>query len=98
MLKVAEWIEMDVPLRVLLVEDSEDDADLLLRQLARGGYDVTSVRVETAEAMEAVLAERSWDVIIADYVLPRFSGPDALALVNDKGLDLPFIMVSGAVG
>ncbi len=89
---------MDIPLRVLLVEDSEDDADLLLRQLGRGGYDVTSVRVETAEAMEAVLAERSWDVIIADYVLPRFSGPDALALVNDKGLDLPFIMVSGAVG
>ena len=89
---------MGASLRVLLVEDSEDDADLVLRHLTRGGYDVTSARVETAEAMEAVLAERSWDIIISDYVLPRFSGPDALALVSDKGLDLPFIMVSGAVG
>jgi PAS domain S-box-containing protein len=89
---------MGTPLRVLLVEDSKDDADLVLRHLTRGGYDVTSVRVETADDMRTVLAGQSWDVVISDYALPRFSGPDALALVGDQGLDMPFIMISGAVG
>lgn len=85
-------------LRVLMVEDSPDDALLLLRDLRRGGYDVLSERVDTPEAMAAALDGREWDVVISDYVMPRFSAPDALALLNERGLDLPFIILSGAVG
>jgi signal transduction histidine kinase len=88
---------MAIPLRVLLVEDSADDALLLLRQLRTGGFDPAHARVETAAAMAAALDAQPWDVVIADYVLPQFSGPAALALVRGRGLDLPFIIVSGSV-
>ena len=81
-----------------MVEDSEDDALLLLRELRRGGCDLTFERVDTPEAMKAALDKQRWDVIISDYVMPHFSGPDALALLKEKGLDLPFIIVSGKVG
>ena len=89
---------MSKPLRVLIVEDSEDDALLVLRELERRGYEVTSQRVETAEAMSAALDEESWDIILADYAMPQFSGPAALELLQGKGLDLPFIVVSGTIG
>ncbi|MCL4294640.1 MAG: PAS domain S-box protein [Anaerolineae bacterium] len=89
---------MSRPLRVLIVEDSEDDTLLLLRELRRGGYDPTYERVETAEAMRAALAGQSWEIVIADYSLPHFSAPAALALLQASGLDLPFIIVSGTVG
>jgi len=89
---------MKIPLRVLIVEDSEDDAILLTRELRRAGYDPVHRRVETAEAMSAFLKEQEWDLVIADYVLPKFSGLDALAVLRDSGLDLPFIIISGKIG
>ena len=89
---------MGEPLRVLLVEDSEDDAWLVVRLLQRGGYDLTYDRVETAPAMEAALQQRMWDVIIADYTLPHFNGLAALRVLQEQGLDLPFIVVSGTIG
>jgi signal transduction histidine kinase len=89
---------MGGPLRVLLVEDSEQDARLVLRELRRGGLEVAShERVDTPEAMERALEDRRWDVVISDYTMPRFSAPMALDLVKEKKLDLPFIIVSGAV-
>lgn len=84
-------------LRILLVEDSEDDALLLLRELKRGGYEPLSRRVETAAAMQAALEELNWDIIIADYSMPHFSGLGALRLAQAQGLDVPFILVSGTV-
>ena len=89
---------MSTSLRVLLVEDSEDDALLLERELRRSDYDPRVKRVETPEAMKAALDREPWDLVIADYVLPRFSGPAALALLKESGLDLPFIVVSGTIG
>src|SRR5918995_914129 len=90
---------MGMPLRVLLVEDSEDDALLLVRMLRRGGYDTTWERVDTAAAMEAALDGRSWDLIISDHSMPTFSSFAALGLLRRKGfVDLPFIIVSGRIG
>src|ERR687897_2588699 len=90
---------MGVPLKVLLVEDSEDDALLLLRELRRGGYEPEYVRVDTAEAMEAALEEREWDLVVADHSMPAFSSQAALELLRGKGFeDLPFIIVSGQIG
>lgn len=88
---------MNQPLQVLLVEDSADDALLLETELRRAGYAPACRRVETAEALRAALEEQEWDLIIADYRLPRFDGLTALALVKAKGLDLPFIIVSGYI-
>ncbi len=84
-------------LRVLIVEDSEDDMLLLLRELRRGGYALDYLRVETAATMTAALAQRSWDMVIADYTLPSFSAPEALQVLQQK-CDLPFIIVSGTIG
>src|SRR5215213_10158452 len=90
---------MDAPLRVLLVEDSEDDALLLLRMLRKGGYDPAWERVDTAEAMEAALDGRGWDLVISDHGMPAFSSSAALGLLRRKGfVDLPFIIVSGQIG
>ncbi len=89
---------MGSSLRLLLVEDSEDDAELVVRELERGGYDLAFTRVETAEEMAAALSEQSWDVVISDYAMPHFSGPDALGVMREQGKDLPFIVVSGVVG
>lgn len=88
---------MGQPLRALIVEDSEDDALLLVRELRRGGYEPVYKRVETPEEMSAALADEVWDIVFADYVMPRFSGLDALKLMQSKGLDLPFIVVSGKI-
>jgi signal transduction histidine kinase len=85
------------PIRVLLVEDSEDDAALVVRELRRGDYAPAVKRVETEATMRAALDD-PWDVIISDYSLPQFSGPAALALLKTTGLDIPFIVVSGAIG
>jgi PAS domain S-box-containing protein len=89
---------MSTPIRLLIVEDSEDDAVLIVRELRHGGYDPTFKRVETPEAMSAALAQQSWDIIIADYSMPGFSGLAALGLLHESGLDLPFIIVSGTIG
>lgn len=85
-------------LRVLIVEDSEDDMLLILRELRRSEYIITHVRVDTHATMEASLDQQSWDIVIADYNLPSFSAPEALQLLQSKKLDLPFIIVSGAIG
>jgi DNA-binding NtrC family response regulator len=87
-----------VPLKVLIVEDSEGDAEILTYELENGGYRVESLRVDTAEAMQNALQTDSWDLIICDYLMPGFGGPEALALLKDSGLDLPFILISGKVG
>ena len=89
---------MNEPLRALLVEDVERDAELVVRELRRAGFDVTFERVETSERTAAALAERAWDVVISDYYLHSFDAPSALRLMQAKGLDLPFIIVSGMVG
>ena len=89
---------MSQPLRVLLIEDSEDDADLLKLALQRGGYDVLCERVHTPEAMQRALQEREWDVVISDYVMPRFNGIEALKLLQAHGVDIPFLVVSGHIG
>jgi len=91
-------VNQPIDIRVLLVEDSEDDADLVLRELRRGGYAVASTRVQTAEDLRAALDDGSWDVVLSDYSMPQFSGPEALRIVKGMGIDLPFIIVSGTVG
>src|SRR5215207_414052 len=89
---------MATNLRILLIEDSEDDAHLVLREIQRGGYEVEFERVETAEAMQAALTRQAWDLIICDFSLPRFSAPKALELLQKSGVDLPFIIASGTIG
>jgi len=89
---------MGKPLRALIVEDVEQDALLVVRELRRGGFDVAFERVDTPEAMAAALEKESWDVVISDYSMPRFSAPMALGLVNKRRPGLPFIIVSGTVG
>ena len=86
------------PLRVLIVEDSEDDAFLLLRELHRGGYEPVSERVETAETMRSALKKQEWDIVISDYTLPGFSGIEALNIFKENGSEIPFIIVSGNIG
>src|SRR5438477_5586386 len=89
---------MGQSLRLLVVEDSENDAELLLRELTRGGYEVIHERVETSDAMRAALARGPWDLVISDYSLPTFSGPEALQVIQSMACDLPFLIVSGTIG
>ncbi|MEB3829129.1 putative bifunctional diguanylate cyclase/phosphodiesterase [Phormidium sp. CCY1219] len=89
---------MSLRLSVVLVEDNVDDAMLLLRELKRGGYELTCERVETASEMKAALDRQHWDLILADYALPQFSAPHALEIALERGLDCPFIIVSGQIG
>lgn len=89
---------MSIPLRVLIVEDSEDDTLLLLRELRRGGYDLDHKRVDTAASMQAALEERRWDLVISDHSMPTFNSSAALELLQRNGLDLPFIIASGKIG
>ncbi len=88
---------MNKHIKVLIVEDSEDDMLLLLRELKKGGYKPIHKRVETATAMKKALKEH-WDVILSDYKMPKFSAPDALKVLQASNLDIPFIIVSGSVG
>ena len=89
---------MKPSLRVLIVEDSEFDAQMIVSMLRKGGYEVLFQRVETAESMRAALLNGAWDFILADYNLPEFSAPNALKLVQQSGLDIPFVIVSGGIG
>src|SRR5213080_373301 len=91
-------LSMRVPLRVLIAEDSEDDARLLLRELQRAGYQPTYERVDTPAAMTSALDRHAWDLVIGDYSMPAFSGPAALALLRARDPDTPFIFVSGTIG
>ncbi len=85
------------PLRVLLVEDSEADANLLRRALERSGFEPRCQRVDTREAMELALRTESWDLILADHAMPQFSAPEALQVLKEGRLDVPFIIVSGHI-
>ena len=89
---------MSEPLRMLLVEDSEDDAELLAHELRRAGFALEFERVENAAGLEAALDRATWDIIIGDNSMPGFSGTEALSLVRARGLDIPFIFVSGTMG
>jgi len=89
---------MDRPLHALIVEDSIDDTYFIVRELERGGFHVAFERVDTAAALRAALERRHWDVILCDYALPRFNGDAALALFQEMQFDIPFIIVSGAIG
>ncbi len=85
-------------LHVLIAEDSEQDARLLIRELKQGGYEVEHKRIETADGLKEALAAQAWDIILCDYAFPQFSGDAALRMVKESGLDLPFIFVSGTIG
>jgi PAS domain S-box-containing protein len=89
---------MGEPIRVLLVEDCEDDAALLLRQLRRGGYEPQSRRVQSGQDLTAAMDAQQWDIVISDYAMPQFSALEALAIVRRRAPRLPFLLVSGQVG
>jgi len=89
---------MATPLHVLIVEDSVDDATLLLYELKRGGYEPIHQRVDTPEALEQAFVTGGWELVLVDFTMPRFSGRKALEMVKARDTDLPFIFVSGTIG
>jgi diguanylate cyclase (GGDEF)-like protein len=93
-----EGYDVSTPLRVLIVEDSEDDALLLARELTRSGYTLSFARVDTPEGLREALAGQAWDIVISDYSMPHFSGTDALKLLRETNPDLPFILASATIG
>ena len=86
---------MAKPLNVLLIEDSEDDAMLIVHELQHGGYEVDFERCDSAAAIKDALARRVWDVILSDHAMPRICAPEALHIVKDSMIETPFIIVSG---
>ena len=89
---------MGTQLRVLMIEDSEDDAALVVRELRRGDYDVQLERVDEPSALQSAFQKQSWDLIISDFSMPHFSGTDALRILRSMGCEKPFIFVSGTIG
>ncbi|MBI3071522.1 MAG: response regulator [Deltaproteobacteria bacterium] len=89
---------MAKPLRILFVEDRDDDVELVMREIRRGGSDGSFERVDTPEAFGAALDRGGWDVVLCDYAMPRFSAMAALAQLKEKKIDLPFIVISGTIG
>jgi len=89
---------MDKHLRILIIEDSEDDLAILLRELAKNSYEIYHERVETSDSMQSALANREWDLVLCDYSLPRFDAPHALEVLKASGIDIPFIILSGTIG
>jgi PAS domain S-box-containing protein len=89
---------MGIPLRALIIEDNEDDALLVIRELQKGGFDPAYERVDTAVSMSEAMGREIWDIILCDYNMPHFNGLAALKLYREKGLDIPFIIVSGTIG
>jgi len=89
---------LEVRLQVLIVEDSEEDADLIVLELKRGGYDPIYRRVDTARAMAAALEEGPWDIVLSDFSMPDFSLREALEIVQQKALDIPVVIVSATIG
>src|SRR5215472_3138845 len=86
------------PIRVLIIEDSPDDAELIVLELKRGGYDPDYLRVDRAETMHEALQHGEWDLILSDYSLPHFTVGEALKLIEHNGSDLPFVIVSATIG
>jgi PAS domain S-box-containing protein len=85
------------PLRILHVEDSVEDVELALRELRRSGYDANATRVESADAMREALRTGTWDLVLSDCSMPRFGAEDALSLLHEAALEVPFIIVSGTI-
>jgi PAS domain S-box-containing protein len=92
-----EDCRMPRPLRLLMIEDSDFDAELLLALMKRGGYEVDHLRVENSEDLRKAL-KQDWDIVIADYNLPQFDAPAALQILKETGKDIPFLIVSGGIG
>ena len=88
---------MGIPIRVLIIEDSEDDALLTLRELKKGGYEPEWRVVETPQDLTKALDEEQWDIILSDFQMPAFDGREALRMVNEKNIDVPFIIISGVL-
>jgi hypothetical protein len=89
---------MAEPLRLLIIEDDEHDAELLRLELEGGGFDLEWLRIDTEEALQRALDEREWDLVISDFAMPHFDGLHAFEIFRERGTDLPFIFVSGALG
>ncbi len=89
---------MDAKLRVLIAEDTEDDALLLIRALRKGGYTPDTVRVWNAKTLSEALSRGEWDIILSDYHMPGFGGDQLIQIVRDQGIETPIIIVSGAIG
>jgi PAS domain S-box-containing protein len=89
---------MKPALRLIIIEDSADDALLVVREVERAGYTVHAGRVQTAEELRSTLVQETWDLVLADYSLPHFSAAEGLAILKETGLDVPFIIVSGCIG
>jgi PAS domain S-box-containing protein len=89
---------MKIPLRLLMIEDREDEAMLVVRELERGGYAVTSKRVDAAPDLRAALEDGAWDLVISDWSMPQFSALGALAILTEKKTDVPILVVSGTIG
>lgn len=89
---------MSKALKVLIVDDSEDDTILLVRELRHGDYDPQYLRVERPEAMKNALEKSAWDLVLSDFTMPHFNGMAALSVLQETGLDIPFIIVSGSIG
>ncbi|HVE56048.1 MAG TPA: response regulator [Pyrinomonadaceae bacterium] len=85
-------------LKVLIIEDSEMDAELLVLHLTRAGYDLQFDRIQTAEAMKTALRTKEWDLIVSDFQMPEFTGLEAIKVLNESGLEIPFILISGTIG
>jgi PAS domain S-box-containing protein len=89
---------MKPALRAIIIEDSPDDALLVVREIERAGYTIQAQRVQTAEELRDALAQGTWDLVLADYSLPHFSATEGLAILKEAGLDVPFIIVSSCIG
>ena len=84
-------------LRIIIVEDSEDDAHFIKKEIEKAGYELTATRVDTANALQAALMQKDWDMVLSDHSMPGFSAPAALRVLHESGLDIPFIIVSGEI-
>src|SRR5208337_88463 len=94
----ASKISNQQSLQVLMIDDSENDVLLIIRQLKKGGYNPVYERVETAAAMKKALKEKQWDIILCDYKMPKFNAPSAIAVLKSANIDIPLIIVSGTIG
>jgi DNA-binding NtrC family response regulator len=89
---------MKDPSRVLIIEDLEDDKQLLISVLKKGGYNPVYERVETAAAMKKSLKEKQWGIILFNYNLPEFNAPSAIAILKEANIDIPIVIASRSIG